>query len=124
MPACPLGVATAVVSHAGQSQQWGTTCTEITGVDEQCVNNSLPIGKKMGPWTPANNCNNFVDNIFKKCKPCGPEERAVPDALRPMREANGWHDGLRRYRSLDEGFDCPVDARDRVVGRLSVDGQP
>jgi hypothetical protein len=65
-------VQTAIVSHAGQSQQAGTTCTEITGVNETCVNNSLPVGKKMGPWTPGNNCNNFTDNIFKKCKTCPP----------------------------------------------------
>jgi hypothetical protein len=52
-------------------------------VDEQCVNNSLPIGKKMGPWTPGNNCNNFTDNIFKKCKPCAPKNEPFPTPFGP-----------------------------------------
>jgi RHS repeat-associated protein len=72
LPGCPLGVQTAIVNHAGQSQEAGTTCTEITNVNETCVNNQLPLGKKMGPWTPANQCNSFVDSVFNKCKNCKP----------------------------------------------------
>lgn len=34
------------------------------------LNNQLPVGKKMGPWTLKNNCNNFADDICNKCKNC------------------------------------------------------
>jgi hypothetical protein len=71
MPACPYGVPTAITNHAGQSGWAGTQCTEVMSwVNETCVNNALPIGKKMGPWTFSNNCNNFADDILKRCKSC------------------------------------------------------
>ncbi|HUP60795.1 MAG TPA: RHS repeat-associated core domain-containing protein, partial [Thermoanaerobaculia bacterium] len=86
LPACPLGVPTAITNHAGQSQQAGTTCTEIKGVDETCVNNQIPIGKKMGPWTPSNNCNNFAEQIFKKCESC---TKPFPSSFGPCATVNG-----------------------------------
>lgn len=70
LPACPLGVPTAITSHSGQSQQAGTTCTEIIDADEECVNNQLPIGKRMGRWTPNRNCNTFADDVLDRCTPC------------------------------------------------------
>jgi RHS repeat-associated protein len=38
LPAWPVGTPTAITDHSGQSLLPGTTCKEISNVDEQCVN--------------------------------------------------------------------------------------
>ncbi|MEK6372270.1 MAG: RHS repeat-associated core domain-containing protein [Acidobacteriota bacterium] len=87
LPAWPFGVPTAVRDHRGQSQESGTTCTEIRGVDEQCVNNALTGGCPTGPWATDNNCNTFVDQVLWRCNPCR-------QATRPAAPAS---DNGRRY---------------------------
>jgi uncharacterized protein RhaS with RHS repeats len=74
LPACPLGVDTAVVDHSGQSDDPGTSCVEITWVEEECVDQQIAdLGRSTGGWKPWNNCNTFVDDVFDQCrKKCFP----------------------------------------------------
>jgi len=78
LPACPVGVDTAITDHRGQSLFPGTVCTEITNVNEKCVNSKLPIGKRMGTWGPTNNCNTFVDGVLNGCKPACDDKKNQP----------------------------------------------
>lgn len=70
LPSCPAGVQTAVVRHTGQSDAPGTSCTDVTGVDEGCVNRRLTTGTPTGRWTPWNNCNSFIDQVTQSCQTC------------------------------------------------------
>jgi hypothetical protein len=78
LPACPLGIPTAVVSHPGQSA--GAKCTELPDVDEGCVNRELMMeGKPLGGWMPWNQCNSYVDEVTISCtKRCGPAPVPLP----------------------------------------------
>ncbi|HEY6321379.1 MAG TPA: RHS repeat-associated core domain-containing protein, partial [Thermoanaerobaculia bacterium] len=68
LPACPVGVSTAVVDHRGQSQMPGTSCTPVKDVDEGCVNKQLVPGRATGRWAPWNQCNSFADGVLDKCR--------------------------------------------------------
>ncbi len=69
LPACPFGVETAVVNHAGQSTEPGTHCVVVPAADEECVNNLLTIGRPTGGWSPINQCNSFSDGVLDTCHP-------------------------------------------------------
>jgi len=58
---------------------------------------------KPGPWTPGNNCNNFADNIFNKCKTCPPSPLNPSAPVNCMMVNNGeWSTSLRRNGHLIE----------------------
>lgn len=69
LPACPIGVETAVVSHSGQSKEPGTNCEVVPDVDEECVNRALELGRPTGEWSPVNQCNSFTDLVIQRCLP-------------------------------------------------------
>lgn len=61
------------------SDEVGTSCEEITHVDEDCVNRELTIGKKLGSWGLFNNCLTFTDDVISRCSyasgnPLGPND--------------------------------------------------
>ena len=68
LPACPLGVSTAVVDHRGQGRLPGTECVEVPNVDEECVNKQLKTGRRTGSWGPSNNCDTFADGVLGRCR--------------------------------------------------------
>jgi RHS repeat-associated protein len=72
LPACPFFVKTTINLHTGQSKAPGVECTEITDVNEQCVNDLLRPGTPTGRWTPINQCNVVAANILNQCKTCTP----------------------------------------------------
>ena len=43
------------------------SCQVQTGVDEQCVNKELVIGKSLGYFKPSNNCQTFAMKVLMKC---------------------------------------------------------
>jgi hypothetical protein len=65
LPAWPFGIPTKITDH---SQDAHTDSTEIHGVDENCVNQELEIGKSTGAWGIDNNCNTFVDDVIATCR--------------------------------------------------------
>lgn len=74
LPACPIGVETAVVNHSGQSKEAGTHCVVVPNVDEECVNKLIEIGRPTGRWSPINQCNSFADDVLTRCRPECPIE--------------------------------------------------
>jgi hypothetical protein len=43
------------------------TCTDYPEMDEACVNNELEVGKQIGRFSPLNNCQSYVYDVFQKC---------------------------------------------------------
>jgi RHS repeat-associated protein len=69
LPACPIFSKTAVTDHSAEAISPGD-CTDVPGVDEACVNNSLKVGTPTGRWTPTNQCNSFANDVLDKCSTC------------------------------------------------------
>ncbi len=63
----PIASETELTDHSGQGTRNVSKCTLIPGSDEDCVNDELNIGKKLGKWSIDNNCNTVTDNILRKC---------------------------------------------------------
>ena len=72
LPAWPFGIPTRITDH---SEDTPTNCREIPGIDENCVNQELQIGRSTGPWGLRNNCNTLVEDIIDMCR----ERRAELD---------------------------------------------
>jgi RHS repeat-associated protein len=79
LPACPMGVKTAIISHTGQAGRSGTDCQELPNVDEDCVNRKLVVGTPSGRWTPRNQCNSFVNGVVDDCRMRNCGFRLFPD---------------------------------------------
>ena len=58
-------------NHSGQSTQGGASCTPVPDVDEQCVNKAIALGQYLGRWTPANQCQSFVQSVIDSCTTSG-----------------------------------------------------
>jgi RHS repeat-associated protein len=69
LPACPLFTQTAVTDHSAEVISPGE-CTDVPGVDEDCVNKSLGVGTPLGRWSPWNQCNSFANGVLEKCSTC------------------------------------------------------
>jgi len=69
LPACPIFTKTAVTDHSAEAISPGD-CTDVPGVDEACVNNSLKVGTPTGRWTPTNQYNSFANDVLDKCSTC------------------------------------------------------
>lgn len=65
LPAWPFGIPTMITDHSADAH---TDSREIRGVDENCVDQELQIGKSTGPWGLDNNCNTFVDDVIATCR--------------------------------------------------------
>ena len=68
--ASPFFSQTQVQIYKGNKK--GTNCTEITDVDEKCVDdatwtNSKGWGATNGAWAPWNQCQSWTNNILSKC---------------------------------------------------------
>jgi RHS repeat-associated protein len=83
LPACPIGVDTAIVAHTGQSTDPGTSCREIPWVDQNCVNQQLELGRRTGRWTPFNQCNSFTRDVFNTCRSCKTPSVLPPEVYPP-----------------------------------------
>ena len=64
----PIGDPTEITDHTGRSDEAGSTCEEVKGVDEDKVNKELEIGKPLGPWGLHNNCRSFVDDVLRRSR--------------------------------------------------------
>jgi RHS repeat-associated protein len=62
------GQPTKIVDES-QEPSSGKKCRPVSGVDEDCVNRELQIGKPTGAWGITNNCNTLANDIVKKCSP-------------------------------------------------------
>lgn len=58
------------VDHTGQSSRPGSTCKEVAGVDEGCINSYIAPGNKTGSWIPGvNTCGEVsFDLLLRKCR--------------------------------------------------------
>lgn len=65
LPSWPFGIPTKINDH---SKETSKNCSEISSIDEDCVNQELEIGRSTGKWGPRNNCNTFADNIIDMCR--------------------------------------------------------
>lgn len=80
----PYKSQTQVVDHTGQSKKRrGTKCEEITHVDEKCVDDALytdsrGYGTTEGAFTAFNNCQSWVNGVFRKCKRKCPKQYPSP----------------------------------------------
>jgi RHS repeat-associated protein len=91
----PFVTQTQVVDHTGSStSRAGANCTEIKGVDEQCVNDQIwtdsrGYGATQGAWTPTNQCQSFVHDVLQKCKKKCPPPPIFPTPFGPCATVNG-----------------------------------
>lgn len=64
----PYVTDTIVKDHSDQSEQEGASCQKMNNVDERCVNSKLELGKKLGTWTPFNQCQAYACSVVTKCR--------------------------------------------------------
>ena len=90
-----LPYSTVVVSD--HSCDTATSCTDVTDVDEDCVNKQLTIGRYLGRFSPTNNCQTFVLQAISQCKkykgpwnsPDNPDFPRLPPLTVPQRRLSG-----------------------------------
>jgi RHS repeat-associated protein len=77
-----VGFPTYVGDETGDSQRPGSTCDPVDNVDEDCVNQELATnseykgmqhGRELGYWGPGNTCQDFADDVLRKCAYPGTE---------------------------------------------------
>lgn len=95
------------------SDQVALKCELKEGIDEDCVNDELELGKYLGHWRIFNQCQSYVADVISKCE--FPEHRerrlALRRAKRLIREIrqnkSNTHFKERRLRKLIQkyGFD-------------------
>ena len=56
-----------VIPHPGQGNKPGSSCVVVEEVDEDCVNKKLELGRKLGRWTPGNQCQSFALQVIDEC---------------------------------------------------------
>ena len=90
LPACPIGIKTAIRDHSAEAISAGE-CVDVPGADEDCVNKSLKIGTQTGRWWPWNQCNSFANGVLDKCSPpkCS-QSGPVSGPLNPYSPFNPW----------------------------------
>lgn len=84
--ASPFFSQTQVQIYGGNKK--GTTCTEITDVDEKCVDDATWTDKKgwgatNGAWSPWNQCQTWTNDILNKCKKKCPKNEPFPTPFGP-----------------------------------------
>jgi len=68
---CPYA-RTQVVDHSNEDKRPNVKCTEISDVDENCVNEQLKLnekglGSKTGRFSLLNNCRTFINDVLDRC---------------------------------------------------------
>ena len=61
------------------SREVAKKCIVKKGVDEECVNDELVIGKPLGKWRVLNQCQTFVASVLDRCT--SPEQKARNRAI-------------------------------------------
>ncbi|WP_407353087.1 RHS repeat-associated core domain-containing protein [Luteimonas sp. R10] len=64
-----------VVDESGRHTQKGSKCDKVDNVDEDKVNQLLEIGRPLGRWHPANQCQSFSRSVLN-------QPSTVPSPLR------------------------------------------
>jgi hypothetical protein len=76
----PYVTETAVNDHTGEADKPGSRCVPIKDVNEACVTRELQDGRKLGRWSPTNQCQTFAAEVLERCS-TKPVE--LPDTSRP-----------------------------------------
>jgi hypothetical protein len=61
------GMPVQVTDHTDESVADNARCDKVGKVDEDCVNKLLKIGRGLGRFGPANNCQTFVTEVLIQC---------------------------------------------------------
>jgi hypothetical protein len=56
-----------VNDHSGEGGRAGSGRQPVPGVDAACVDRELEVGKKLGTWTPWNQCQTFAKQVLDRC---------------------------------------------------------
>jgi RHS repeat-associated protein len=64
----PYVTQTSINDHKGESERAGVCCEKVGGADPVIVNRELETGKRMGRFSPTNNCFTFVNQVIWKAR--------------------------------------------------------
>jgi len=65
---------TGVADHTGEAAKRSAICRKVSDVDEWRVNRALRLERRLGRWTPWNQCHSFVDSVLRKARRSAPPE--------------------------------------------------
>jgi len=90
------GMPTTINDHTGESEGPDSTCKPLPGVDADCIEQELKLGRETGRWTPGNNCQTYAHDVIEKCDDV-PDEIPVEVNGHSGQEQGTGHEGAGAY---------------------------